>query len=353
LKSVLHRCAASAPFDAAVGVADRLLPSRRGLLTVLTYHRVDDPERHPERYPGLVSATPEDFEAQLDVVAARCSVLSLAELLAVRDGRADLPPRAVLLTFDDAYTDFADVAWPLLRRAGLPVTLFVPTAYPDVPGRAFWWDRLHDALRTTRAPAVGTPAGRLPLGDDAARSTAFRALRSSVKALPHDEAMGIVEQVLDDLDAPPAVSPVLGWDRLRALAAEGLAVAPHSRTHPVLTQVGPDALVDEVRGSLDDLERELGPTPPVFAYPTGGVDDGVADALATAGYRLAFTTSRGNEAIRRRADGRGGRSGEPDWLRLRRVNVGRRTTPGLLAAQLLPVPLPPRRRKAPAAARTS
>jgi peptidoglycan/xylan/chitin deacetylase (PgdA/CDA1 family) len=346
LKSVLHRCAASAPFDAAVGVADRLLPSRRGLLTVLTYHRVDEPERHPDRYPGLISATPEDFEAQLDLVAARCSVLSLAELLEVREGRADLPPRAVLLTFDDAYTDFADVAWPLLRRAGLPATLFVPTAYPDVPGRAFWWDRLHDALRTTRAPAVPTPTGPLPLGDDAERSTAFRALRSSVKALPHDEAMGMVEQVLDTLEAPPAVSPVLGWDRLRARAAEGLAVAPHSRTHPVLTRVGPEALVDEVRGSLDDLERELGPTPPVFAYPTGGVDGAVVDALAAAGYRLGFTTSRGNEALR-------GRSGGPDWLRLRRVNVGRRTTPGLLAAQLLPVPLPPRRRRTTSAARTS
>ena len=346
LKSVLHRCAASAPFDAAVGVADRLLPSRQGLLTVLTYHRVDEPDRHPERYPGLVSATPRDFEAQLDLVAARCSVLSLAELIEVREGRADLPPRAVLLTFDDAYTDFADVAWPLLRRAGLPATLFVPTAYPDVPGRAFWWDRLHDALRTTRAPAVATPAGRLPLVDDGERSTAFRALRSSVKGLPHDEAMGAVERVLDDLEAPPAVSPVLGWDRLRALAAEGLAVAPHSRTHPVLTKVTPEALVDEVRGSLDDLERELGPTPPVFAYPTGGVDDAVVGALAAAGYRLGFTTSRGNEAL-------AGRGGAPDWLRLRRVNVGRRTTPALLAAQLLPVPLPPRRRRAPVPARTS
>jgi peptidoglycan/xylan/chitin deacetylase (PgdA/CDA1 family) len=238
------------------------------------------------------------------------------------------------------------VAWPLLRRAGLPATLFVPTAYPDVPGRAFWWDRLHDALRTTRAPAVATPAGRLPLGDDGERSTAFRALRSSVKGLPHDEAMGAVERVLDDLEAPPAVSPVLGWDRLRALAAEGLAVAPHSRTHPVLTKVTPEALVDEVRGSLDDLERELGPTPPVFAYPTGGVDDAVVGTLAAAGYRLGFTTSRGNEAV-------AGRGGAPDWLRLRRVNVGRRTTPGLLAAQLLPVPLPPRRRRAPVPARTS
>jgi peptidoglycan/xylan/chitin deacetylase (PgdA/CDA1 family) len=346
LRSVLHRCAGTAAFDAAVRVADRVLPGRRGLLTVLTYHRVDEPDRHPELFPGLVSATPDEFDAQLGLVAAQSNVVSLAELIEVREGRADLPPRAVLLTFDDAYADFADVAWPLLRRHGLPATLFVPTAYPDAPARAFWWDRLHEALQRATAPAVVTPVGRLPLEGGTDRAAAYRALRTFLKSRPHEEAMGVVDGLVEELQAPPGRSPVLGWDRLRALAADGVALAPHSRTHPLLTRVGRDRLVDEVQGSLADLHREVGPTPPVFAYPGGGIDDAVAGSLADAGYRLAFTTERGNEPLDR--SGRG-----PDWLRLRRVNVGRRTTPALLRAQLLPVALPPRRRRAVAVARTS
>ena len=71
----------------------------------------------------------------------------------------------------------------------------------------------------------------------------------------------------------------------------------------------------------------------------------MAAALAAAGYRLAFTTTRGNEPL----DG----GAPPDWLRLRRVNVGARTTPALLRAQLLPLPLPPRRRNPARVARTS
>jgi peptidoglycan/xylan/chitin deacetylase (PgdA/CDA1 family) len=346
LRSLAHRCAASPPFDAAVRLADRVLPARAGLLTVLTYHRVDEPARHPERAPGLLSATPEAFDAQLDAVAASCTVVSLDQVLAVREGRADLPHRAVLLTFDDAYTDFADVAWPLLRRHGLPATLFVPTAYPDVPGRAFWWDRLHQALAETRAPAVATPVGRLPLGSPDERAAAARALRTFLKSRPHDEAMGHVEALLEDLGAEDAPSPVLGWDRLRTLAAEGVALAPHSRTHPLLTRVGPDQLVEEVAGSLADLEREVGPVPSAFAYPSGAHDDRVVAALAASGLRVAFTTARGNEPL-------DGGDGGPDWLRLRRVNVGTRTTPALLRAQLLPLPLPPRRRNPTRAARTS
>jgi peptidoglycan/xylan/chitin deacetylase (PgdA/CDA1 family) len=138
---------------------------------------------------------------------------------------------------------------------------------------------------------------------------------------------------------------VLGWDRLRALAADGVALAPHSRTHPLLTRVGPDRLADEVAGSLADLEGQLGSVPPAFAYPSGANDDAVVAALADAGIRLAFTTARGNESV----DG----GTAPDWLRLRRVNVGGRTTPALLRAQLLPVPLPPRRRNPARVARTS
>jgi peptidoglycan/xylan/chitin deacetylase (PgdA/CDA1 family) len=345
LRSLAHRCAASPPFGAAVRLADRVLPARAGLLTVLTYHRVDEPDRHPERATGLLSATPEGFDAQLDVVAGSCTVVSLDDVLAVREGRADLPPRAVLLTFDDAYDDFAEVAWPLLRHHGLPVTLFVPTAFPDAPDQAFWWDRLHDALARTCAPALDSPLGRLPLGTPAERAAAARALRSFVKSRPHEEAMGHVEALLEDLEVRDRPSPVLGWDRLRALAADGVALAPHSRTHPLLTRVGPDRLAEEVVGSRSDLERELGSAPPAFAYPSGANDDAVIAAVAAAGYRVAFTTARGNESVQAGA--------APDWLRLRRVNVGGRTTPGLLLAQLLPVPLPPRRRNPARVARTS
>ncbi len=345
LRSLAHRCAASPPFGAAVRLADRVLPARAGLLTVLTYHRVDEPDRHPERAPGLLSATPEGFDAQLAVVAGSCTVVSLDEVLAVREGAADLPPRAVLLTFDDAYDDFAEVAWPLLRHHGLPATLFVPTAYPDVPGRAFWWDRLHEALATTAAPAVDSPVGRFPLGGPDERDAAARALRGFVKSQPHEEAMDHVDALLAELEVPDRPSPVLGWDRLRALAADGVALAPHSRTHPLLTQVDAARLADEVAGSRADLERELGSVPAAFAYPSGANDDAVVAALADAGYRVAFTTARGNESVDAGAD--------PDWLRLRRVNVGGRTTPALLRAQLLPLPLPPRRRNPARVARTS
>jgi hypothetical protein len=95
----------------------------------------------------------------------------------------------VLLTFDDAYRDFAEHAWPVLRSHGLPAVLFVPTAFPGDPERSFWWDRLYRAFACARREeALPSAAGVLPLRTPAERARSFRRVRDRVKALPHREA---------------------------------------------------------------------------------------------------------------------------------------------------------------------
>src|SRR3954452_21146204 len=99
---------------------------RHNRLAVLMYHRIGDPATAP---PGLVSATPATFRRQMRWLADSGRAVSLADVLAARAGTSSLPPRAVLVTFDDGYADFAEHAWPVLRSFGIPVTLFVPTAF--------------------------------------------------------------------------------------------------------------------------------------------------------------------------------------------------------------------------------
>jgi peptidoglycan/xylan/chitin deacetylase (PgdA/CDA1 family) len=296
-------------------------------LAVLTYHRIDEPERRPDLDPALISATPTEFERQIRMISEQFRPLAADELLAVRAGRDRLPPRAVLVTFDDGYADFLAHAWPVLRRYRVPVTLFVTTDGRDDPATRYWWDRLHASLvATNRADLPASPIGPISLVSAVERRAAGGRLRTHFKQLPHEAAMDALEELLGDLGAAqPSGSPALmSWPDLRTLAAEGVAIAPHTRTHPVLTGVEPRRLVDEIEGSRGDLEASLGSVTPLFAYPAGGHDRGVAEAVERAGLRAAFTTVRGSNDLRR-----------PDWYRLRRINVGRRTRPPLLHAQLL------------------
>ncbi len=291
-------------------------PTRR--LTVLTYHRIGDPRHAP---PGMVSATPRAFARQMRWLAATGRAVSLADVIAARAG-GPLRDGAVLVTFDDAYADFATHAWPVLRRAGIPVALFVPTALPGRPGAALWWDRLH-AVTAAGGPPLVTPIGRLELGSARERARAYRALRAHVKGLEHDEAMALVDELADRRAAPAPAARLLDWDGLRELAAAGVALAPHTRTHPRLDRLPAERLAGEVAGSLAELEARAGAAARAFAYPGGAISAAARDAVRAAGIEVAFTTARGVVDVV-----------GADWLALPRVNVGRRTSPLLLRAEL-------------------
>jgi peptidoglycan/xylan/chitin deacetylase (PgdA/CDA1 family) len=303
--------ARSGAFGRFVDVLERVVPPQPGRLTVLTYHRVDEEDASPELYPALLSATPAEFEAQMQHVKAQYRPISLAELLAVRRNEANLPPRAVLVTFDDAYRDFAAHAWQTLSGLEMPATVFVPTAFPDSTNRAFWWDRVWAAL------GVETPA-------HAARLARFRTLRTELARLSDDDLEAAVDRLTAEV-AEPLPSCVLGWEALRRLAGEGVELAPHTQTHPRLDRVERVRIRDELAGALDDLEREIGTVPRAVAYPGGGHDARVLEVAAELGFELGFTTERGGNDIRR-----------ADWLRLRRINVGRRLGHEAFRAQLLP-----------------
>lgn len=174
---------------------------------------------------SAISVSPDAFRRHVAWFASGAvRVVPLDELMTLPPGED-----AVSITFDDGFANMADIAAPLLARHRLPATVFVVTEH--VGGANAW------------RGACATDIPTLPLMD---------------------------------------------WPALGRLAEMGIAVGAHSRTHPVLTDVPVAALEDEVAGSADRIERELGVRPTAFAYPYGLVNDTVARAAGT--FRWAVTT---------------------------------------------------------------
>jgi peptidoglycan/xylan/chitin deacetylase (PgdA/CDA1 family) len=325
---VKRAASAAAGLAASSGLLDlleRTDPKRANLLRVLTYHRVDSPDAQLSLRPNVRSATPEGFEEQVRHLAAHFHVVSIPEVIAACHGGPALPPRSVLITFDDAYRDFAEYAWPILRDHHLPVTLFVPTAYPDQPQRSFWWDRLHDAFRATpRRDTISSPLGRLSLATPRQRHRAAQRLNDQVKMLPHADGAALVERLCNELEAPPVRNYVLGWDDLRRLAREGVTLGAHTQSHPLMHRIPLKQARSEAVDSLSDLRREIGPVPPIFAYPDGGLNDDVVGMLREEGFLLSFTTAPGINDLR-----------VSDPLRLHRLNVSRQATLPMFRTRLL------------------
>jgi peptidoglycan/xylan/chitin deacetylase (PgdA/CDA1 family) len=289
----------------------------------MMYHRVDEPDARPYLWPDLISADPAKFAEQVEHVATRYVPIGMSDILAARRTGRPVPRRAVHVTFDDAYSDFAEHAWPTLRRCGVPVTLFVPTAYPDRSERGFWWDRLHVALTSTGKASVNVGTRTLRLVSPHDRQAAFGMLRAIVLKLPHHGAMDLVERVIGQLGDTSTPNGVLAWADLRRLSKEGVTLAAHSHLHPRLDRLAHHELDAEILGSYEELRAHIPEAQPVFAYPGGHYDELAVAAVRRSEIEIAFTTER-----------RAAQLGRADWLRLPRINVGQRTGMGVLRAQL-------------------
>jgi peptidoglycan/xylan/chitin deacetylase (PgdA/CDA1 family) len=189
-------------------------------LPILTYRRVagGDSASRPR-------VSPERFEQQLRHLqeAGFCSV-GLEDWRAALEARRPLAVKGVLITFDGGYRDFADEAWPLLRRYGFSATVFLVT--DQVGATGIDWD---EARRLQEAGvAFGSlPAGNRPLSALSVAEAVAEGARS--RAVIHDRLGSAVTAIAyPDGDADPALRHlmgacgyVFGLTRRRALSAFG------------------------------------------------------------------------------------------------------------------------------------
>lgn len=289
---LLARAGAFAPFRAA----------NRGRVLILTYHRFGR--------GGDPLATPEaDFDAHLRYLKEHYALVPLSRVAAHYAGAAELPARAACVTIDDGFADAYEIAFPLLRRHGVPATLFVITDFLD--GRAWMWtDKLrHVALSAEGARLAAEVGGRsfdLRLAGRDTRIGAAGRVNSELKRLAPREREEAIERIADAHgvrlpDLPPAEFGPVTWAQARELDAGGVEIGSHTVSHPILTTTDDDELRRELRDSRARLEEELGRAVGLFCYPNGAFDERVRRETASAGYACAVTTEPGlNE--RRAAD---------------------------------------------------
>jgi len=93
-------------------------------LTIVMYHYVRDLGH--SRYPEIKGLQTELFEQQIAYIAKRYNPISAYDLMEAVVGGEELPPKAILLTFDDAYIDHFKSVFPRLEKANIPACFFPP-----------------------------------------------------------------------------------------------------------------------------------------------------------------------------------------------------------------------------------
>jgi peptidoglycan/xylan/chitin deacetylase (PgdA/CDA1 family) len=216
----------------------RLNPNGTSTLRVLMYHKVNDIPDNPTTVPVAL------FDEQLaQLRELGYDVVGLDAVLDHYTRGAELPQRAVLITFDDGYRDTLENALPVLQKHGAPAVIFVPVAYMEDE----------------------TP-------------------------LPHEALL--VERGVRN--------PTLDWGLMRELDAGGIRVESHGIAHRPLAEVALDEAVREIAVSKLKHEEQLARPVRAYAFVKGSeahfhpVHESI---LKQAGYEIAFTSiSRSNGA---------------------------------------------------------
>jgi len=265
----------------------------RGKLSILTYHRTlaaPDPVLHDE----IDAAT---FQGHAELLRSEFNVLLLGEAC-TRLARGSLPARAACITFDDGYADNERVAFPILKRLGLPATFFVSTGFSD--GGIMFNDGVIEALRSAPAGTYDLTfvgLGSHTLGDGMSRRAVVDALINRFKYRPTDERSALAVRLAAAMRSTLRTDLMMRPSQIKRLHDAGMEIGGHTMNHPILAMLSEEKARAEIVGGKRRLEEITGAPVTLFAYPNGrpGQDYGPRDVglVREAGFVAAVSTLRG------------------------------------------------------------
>lgn len=240
-------------------------------LSILIFHRV-----HAQPDP-LFPYEPDAarFDALMHFVARTFRVMTLGEAVE-RLKQATLPPRSLVITFDDGYADNAEVALPILQRYGLPATFFVASGFLD--GGRMWNDSVIESIRACRYDNLNLEywgLGQQTLSTVTERSRLIDTLLPRIKyqSLADRQESIVRLQQLCGVEVLPATL-MMRSGQVRDIHRAGMEIGGHTVNHPILTTLSSSEAEIEIAQGREQLQSIIDAPVDVFAFPNGkpGVD---------------------------------------------------------------------------------
>lgn len=265
-----------------------------GALTTVMFHRVlpeGDP-RLPFAEPSYV-VTDRVFDGCLRFFRQNYNVIGADDLRHFMRSRAPLPPRSLLITFDDGWADNLSVAAPILKRHGLGAIVFVASEPIYEPGDIWWQDLLVYGFQNKLLESIPPTGddGETARASDIDRADFYRLLRAAHAMTPAAREDWLAEIVKDRRFAPPR--QMLTIAELGRLSANGLEIGAHGASHLPLTMVGDQVseLAEARRQIQEALEGEPGGAAvDLLSAPHGQYNFASVAAAGKAGFVALFTS---------------------------------------------------------------
>ena len=284
------------------------------------YHYVHDrdPLARPGSagpYGGVHSLGVDAFRRQLDALSRNLEPIDWPGYYAWTAGRATLPDRCFLLTFDDGLIDHAENVLPILEERGLRGVFFVPTCVLTTQAM-LPAHQIHLLLSVLDGPELERELRRILTGRGEApwceRLDAKACIAAPAEKMYHYETPALarlkywltMELPLDLCGA--ALNELfelhigsvarwsrhwyLTWNDLARMQSLGHTIGGHGHAHLAYTRLSPVEVRLDIRRAGHILQEGFGPELRPLSFPYGSFSNSAVAACRDAGFVHAFTT---------------------------------------------------------------
>lgn len=263
------------------------------LLRCVVFHNITATES-PFTNGINVNTRPTEFEGALKFLTTCYTPIRLEDVLADSTGRC-LPPRAVLVTFDDAYASVVESAAPLCRKFGVPALFFVNSAFLDNQRLApdnlvcyvynvFGMEKINAAARALR----GTEMPELH-----SLTEVFTSFFPSMKLAERETFLEALRQLagISELRMAEEARLYLTSKQLSDLKSFDFEIGNHTYSHVHGRSLSGEDFDSEVGKNKAELEALSGTKVRSFSLPYGSSTDltpHLAEYLESSGHKAVF-----------------------------------------------------------------
>ena len=249
---------------------------------ILLYHRIVNENSKYLNKGAVVHHHIKDFKREIPFFKRIFQILSMDEVVNhIKLGKGFRRP-SIAITFDDGYLDNYTLAYPVLKKHGVPATIYLTTSLVGTPDR-IWTDQIGLAFLETQkgyfnfSELFGDKTIAIRTKEE--KEQANSRVSETLKLRPDDERRELIQKLFETLEVNESVGRncgermMLNWDEVQEMRKDGVTVGSHSHTHPILSRMPIQKAKDEILNSKKVLEKNVDIEVKHFSFPNGREED--------------------------------------------------------------------------------
>jgi peptidoglycan/xylan/chitin deacetylase (PgdA/CDA1 family) len=262
---------------------------------VMLYHRVIDLENDPQ----MLAVSPDNFYKQVKYLKENFELLPTQQFYEFLYSRNKLPKRAVILTFDDGYSDNFYNALPVLESLKAQALFYISTSKLN-SSFEMWWDDL-ERIFLTALPLpkqlrlmVQNKEYQFSTGAEKNKAETYYQLHALLKYCKPIERDSLISRLHNWAGAGAEGRRnyyIMTADEVKKMSLSPSAViGAHTHNHPALCTLNYEEQLAEMIDSKTILKHITNKEIEHFSYPYGSRSDYTRDSVCAAkaaGFKMA------------------------------------------------------------------